>query len=106
MGRKPDDRKAVPLCFWHHLGGPEAQHSMSEEKFWASHGLDPFKIAANLYKEYGGSGGKPKPPQKIKERKPKEKRAKVSSSKTQWPRRALRSRAAWPQRKKGRVPDL
>lgn len=106
MGRKPDDSRAVPLCFWCHIGDRGSQHSMSEEKFWAMHSLDPFAIADKLYAEYNGTGGKAKPPQKVRPRKPREQRAKVRSSKKPIPHRPLRGRSAWPPRKKDRVPDL
>lgn len=77
MQRKPDDCKAVPLCAWHHRNSPCSQHSMSEERFWKRHGMDPFKIAARLYDRYGGAGGKARGPRKIKPRKSREQRAKI-----------------------------
>jgi hypothetical protein len=33
---------------------------MKEISFWILYGLEPFAIAAKLYAEYGGDGGKPK----------------------------------------------
>lgn len=78
IGRKPDDARAVPLCAVCHRIGPASQHATGDEQaWWARHGIDPLKLAAKLYAEYGGDGGKPKGPQKIKPRKPREARAKV-----------------------------
>lgn len=48
MQVKPSDRFAVPLNRTCH----EAQHSMSEARFWSSRGLDPFEIADRLFAEY------------------------------------------------------
>jgi hypothetical protein len=76
MAKKPDDRFATPLCGYHH----REQHSMGEQYFWEEdHDLDPFAIAARLYAEYGGTGGKPKKKRAAKPRKPKSQRAKINS---------------------------
>ena len=76
MGMKPDDRLATPLCRPCH----DAQHAFGDEsKWWKLAGLDPFEIAARLYAEFGGLGGKQKPPRKIKPRKPKAERQKIQS---------------------------
>ena len=76
MNMKPDDAKATPLCRSCH----RAQHAFgNESEWWRLAGLDPFKIAAKLYAEYGGTGGKPRGPRKIKPRKPKGQRAKIQS---------------------------
>lgn len=48
MQVKPSDRFAVPLKRACH----EHQHSMSEARFWAQLGLDPFAIADRLYAAY------------------------------------------------------
>jgi len=48
-GRKPDDWRVLPLCPRHHVYGPEAQHSMSEEQFWRNHGINPYALAKALY---------------------------------------------------------
>lgn len=76
---KPHDYLAVPLNAWCHRLEKEAQHNGSEVEFWEKRGLDPFEIAGRYYDEYGGTGGKPKAPRKIKPRKPKEQRAKIRS---------------------------
>lgn len=97
MMRRPHDKYAVPLCMSCHLTGPNAQHKMSEAKFWEMHRKDPFEIAFNLYLEYGGDGGKPKGPSKVKARKPKASRAPFRNGKRPWPKLCEGSR--WPSRK-------
>ena len=77
-GMKPHDKHATPLCAWHH----RRQHSMNENNFWEEVGMDPFDIAAKLYAEYGGDGGHPRAPRKVKPRLPKEKRAKIRGRST------------------------
>ena len=52
VGRKPDDRWAVPLCESHHLLGPDAQHDSGEREWWESKKIDPLVIAALLYSHY------------------------------------------------------
>jgi hypothetical protein len=52
---------------------------MNEEWFWCEYGLDPYEIAARLYREFGGDGGKPKPRKAIKPRKPPHLRQKIRS---------------------------
>jgi hypothetical protein len=70
MAKKPDDRFAVPLNQWCHLDAPDSQHK-NEKLFWKRRGLDPFAIAARLYAEYGGTGGKPRQKRKRTTIKPK-----------------------------------
>lgn len=78
MQRKPDDARALPLCAWDHRLGPKAQHKTGDEQaWWEALGFDALAEAAKLYAEYGGTGGKPKPPQKIKPRKPRYMRASI-----------------------------
>jgi len=50
---KPSDWRTVPLCPAHHTDGPEAQHRMSERDWWAGHGINPYTIAASLYRLTG-----------------------------------------------------
>ena len=89
MGKKPDDRFAVPLNQWCHLDAPDAQHE-NERAFWERRRLDPFAIAARFYAEYGGTGGKPRRPRKSKPRLPKERRARFPTRKDfKWPKRPL-----------------
>lgn len=76
---KPHDKHAVPLNRWCHQDAPDAQHK-DEKGFWRRRGLDPFAIAARLYAEYGGTGGKARKRRTtIRPRLPKEKRAKIQS---------------------------
>lgn len=49
MAEKPSDWRVVPLCPWHHLYAPDAQHSMSEREFWNLHGINPYALAKELY---------------------------------------------------------
>lgn len=49
MGEKPDDIWTVPICPDHHVFGKGAQHSMSEQAFWAAHRVDPFTVALALW---------------------------------------------------------
>jgi hypothetical protein len=46
---KPDDWRVLPLCVFHHMEGPEAQHRMNEALFWARHGINPYSLARALY---------------------------------------------------------
>ena len=76
MGMKPDDRFATSLCRPCH----DAQHAFGDEaKWWKLAGLDPFEIAAKLYAEFGGKGGKPRKRTTIRPRLPKEQRVKIRS---------------------------
>lgn len=52
-GEKPSDKYAVPLCPEHHRTGKGAQHTMSEQKFWQSAGLDAVVISALLWQVTG-----------------------------------------------------
>jgi hypothetical protein len=45
MAEKSSDRWAVPLCQGHHA----IQHSMGEQEFWASYGIDPIALAMRYY---------------------------------------------------------
>lgn len=79
MGKKPDDRDAVPLNAWCHRLAPDSQHA-NEREFWERRGVNPREIAASYYMAYGGSGGKPKVKRtKTKPRKPKNERQKIPS---------------------------
>jgi hypothetical protein len=76
LGKKPDDRDAVPMCANHH----RLQHSMNETEFWQTVGIAPFVIAERLYAEFGGDGGRPRVKRKtVKPRKPKSQRQKIRS---------------------------
>lgn len=81
MQIKPDDRWATPLNHDCHM----RQHEFGDEVlWWSAHGIDPFKLAIRLYKEYGGTGGKARGPRKIKPRKPRKDRVKIKSRPNQW----------------------
>lgn len=86
---KPHDRDAVPLNQWCHLDAPDAQHK-DEKGFWKRRRMDPFKIAARFYAEYGGDGGHPRRPRKPKPRRPRHQRAKIQTAKKPWPKRKMR----------------
>ena len=49
LGRKPDDARVVPLCRTCH----ERQHRGREGAFWEEVGIDPAKLAEELYKHTG-----------------------------------------------------
>jgi hypothetical protein len=44
-GEKPDDRWAVPLCGRHH----REQHEIGEREFWLTVGIDPIRLATDLW---------------------------------------------------------
>jgi len=48
-GAKPADRWSLPLCPKCHTKDKAAQHRVGEPAFWSALGLDPLKIAADLY---------------------------------------------------------
>ncbi len=56
LGKKPDDKFAVPLCMTCHRD----QHTKNESGWWEARGMDPFAIAERLYAAYGGTGGAPR----------------------------------------------
>jgi hypothetical protein len=75
MAEKPSDCWAVNLCRSCH----NKQHGENELVWWAAQGINPFELAVKLYKKYGGSGGKPLAPRKVKPRKPPHLRHKIQS---------------------------
>ena len=81
-GEKPDDKWTVPLCPYHHRIGIGSQHSMGEADFWKMVGLNPFAIAAELWKMSGGEERAritkaPRKPKKVRPRKPAARRKKI-----------------------------
>ncbi|MES2030891.1 MAG: hypothetical protein V4477_17050 [Pseudomonadota bacterium] len=85
-GEKPHDRYTVPLCPYHHRLGVDCQHNSNEREWWEMRGINPWAIAASLWIESGGAerAAVPAPAKRarpIKERKPRELRAKMSSGK-------------------------
>lgn len=80
MAEKPSDFWALPICARDHREGPFSLHNMGEENFYARHRLNAFALAIRLYREFGGTGGKPRKRRTtIRPRLPKEKRAKIQS---------------------------
>lgn len=49
VGSKPHDKFSLPLCQWHHLDAPDAQHKQNEQEFWSSYSIDPLAVAASLW---------------------------------------------------------
>lgn len=95
MQRKPDDARALPLCAWCHREGPDAQHKGAELDFWNRFEIDPLALAAKLYAEYGGTGGKPRTRTTIRPRLPKHQRTKIAHRKDNaWPARKFAKRSA------------
>lgn len=87
-GAKPDDAKCVPLCQMCHVG-PGGQHTMGEQQFWAKVGVDPFKLASDLYSRFTEA-----PPETAtKAPRHRQKRASIRGAKVRGPKRK------WPSRK-------
>ncbi len=53
LGKKPSDRRAVPLCAGCHRLSRDAQHNQGERQFWAALDLNPLQIAEQLYLRRG-----------------------------------------------------
>src|SRR5262249_18749668 len=53
LGRKVSDEFAVPLCRGHHRA---VHRSRDERAWWRQAGIDPIKVARNLWKETRGIG--------------------------------------------------
>lgn len=49
LGKKPDDRWALPLCADDHRLAKDAQHNRNEQDFWAEIGIQPLLVASQLY---------------------------------------------------------
>lgn len=94
MGKKPDDKFAVPLNQWCHLDAPDAQHK-DEKGFWERRGVDPFDLAARYYAEYGGTGGAPR-----KKRKPR-----TTIRPKGFPQRSTARTNAWPPKGSRKIPS-
>lgn len=47
--RKPDDCWTVPLSAAKHRLDPDSQHNGDEREFWERHGIDPLRIARDLW---------------------------------------------------------
>lgn len=53
LGKKPDDRWALPLCPEEHRNARHAQHNQNEEAFWAALGINPLIVCEQLYRQRG-----------------------------------------------------
>jgi len=102
---KPDDKWTVPLCPYHHRIGIDCQHSMAEEEFWRLKGVNPFTVAAELWKASGGEerAATPKPvkqPRKINARQPRDKRKKIPAGRPMQSRNSFSDNRRLPARVK------
>lgn len=52
-GEKPSDRWTLPLCPYHHLDGPDAQHKSNEAEWWTRQRIDPIAMCERLYAATG-----------------------------------------------------
>jgi hypothetical protein len=48
LGRKVSDEFTVPLCRTHHL---EVHHTSNERHWWTKLGINPMKVARNLWRQ-------------------------------------------------------
>ena len=88
IGERPSDCWCVPLCDLCHLNDNEAQHVVGEKAFWSRLGLDPFKIAADLYAVFEASA-----PKVVKRQAPR-----AAKPKPKCPSRPIQSANRWPPR--------
>lgn len=51
LGKKPEDRWAVPLCAEDHRLARHAQHNRGEEAFWEGIGINPLLVAERLWSQ-------------------------------------------------------
>ena len=49
LGKKPEDRWAVPLCACCHRINRDAQHKRNEEAFWIGIDVNPLLVAMRLW---------------------------------------------------------
>lgn len=77
---RPDDKYAMPLCRSCHM----RQHAHGDELgWWVAQGFfNPPATALKYYAQYGGTGGNARGRRKIKPRKPRHLRAKLTSRNT------------------------
>lgn len=91
FGEKPHDRWALPLNRLCH----QAQHAYgSELLWWRDKGIEPFKLAARLYSQYGSAQEATRKRRTIRPRKPRGQRKAIQQPRkaTQWPSRKIASR--------------
>lgn len=53
LGKKPDDRWALPLCSADHRLLATSQHQRGEQQFWADLGISPLIVCEQLYAQRG-----------------------------------------------------
>ena len=53
LGKKPEDRWALPLCADCHRLSRDAQHNRGEYQFWCALGINPLATAERLYAQRG-----------------------------------------------------
>lgn len=53
MGKKPEDKWALPLCGEDHRVARHAQHNQNEQAFWDGLGIHPLITATRLYAQAG-----------------------------------------------------
>ncbi len=53
MGKRPDDKYALPLCAACHRLDPDSQHKIGEREFWARIGINPLLVCEKLHDKAG-----------------------------------------------------
>ena len=53
LGKRPQDRWALPLCPGCHRNDTDSQHKVGERLFWYVVGLNPVLVASALYEARG-----------------------------------------------------
>lgn len=53
LGKKPEDRWALPICAEHHRLAKNAQHNQGEHQFWNALDINPLITADKLYAQRG-----------------------------------------------------
>jgi hypothetical protein len=53
LNKKPPDRFSLPVCGDDHRIAKTAQHNRNEHEFWASLGIQPLPLCAELYAKRG-----------------------------------------------------
>jgi hypothetical protein len=51
LGQKCSDRETIPLCAEHHRNGRDSVHVLGK-RFWPHHGLDRYRLIAELNQRY------------------------------------------------------
>lgn len=53
LQKKPEDKRALPLCAPDHHLNRDAQHNGGEREFWERLGIDPLPTCVALYAQRG-----------------------------------------------------